>query len=146
MGKKKKKKKRNDPPIKILKEVDETLSSQHEDIMQEIEELQYRLYVEDQKAKKKIRMKLKKNPNYFSSSKERVEVRKKVLGEMESTNLLERAYGILNKLGPIIALIGRLVASLINMILSIDEVKVWIKPETLAKMEKVYQVATSIAV
>ena len=145
MGKKKKKKKDESPALMILKEVDETLEHQHEDIMQEIEELQYRLYIEDQKAKKKIRKELRKNPRRFSSSHERINVRRKIIGEMESTNLLERIQIFFNKIGPMVVLVGRLVATLINMLLSITEVKVWLKPETLAKINKVYNVATSLS-
>ena len=145
MGKKKKQKKDDSPALMILREVDETLEHQHEDIMQEIEELQYRLYIEDQKAKKKIRKELRKNPQRFSSSHERINVRRKIIGEMESTNLLERIQIFFNKIGPMVVLVGRLVATLINMLLSITEVKVWLKPETLSKINKVYNVATSLS-
>ena len=147
MGKKKeekKRKEREEASLQILKEVDDQLNTSHDDIMREIEELQYRLYVEDQKAKKKVRRKLRKDPQYFSSSKERVEVRKKIVAEMESTDLLTRIQNMFQKFIPMISIIGKLVATLINMILSITEVKVWLKPETLAKMDKVYQVAMSL--
>ena len=141
---KRKEKEREEASIEILKEVDETLNTQHDDIMKEIEELQYRLYMEDQKAKRKVRRKLRKDPNYFSSSKERIEVRKKIVSEMESSDLLTRIQNMFQKFLPMIAIIGRLIATLINMILSITEVKVWLKPETLAKMDSVYRVAASL--
>ena len=145
MGKKKKKKKKElkEVSLEILEEVDNDLNKAHNDIVTEIEELQYRLHVEDQKAIKKMRRRIRKNPD-FSMNKERIAVRKKIIAEMESTNLLERIQNLFTRLSPIIAIIGRLVASLITMILSITEVKVWLRPETIKKLEMVYNVAMAL--
>lgn len=141
MGKKKNKKRGKS--ISILNEVDKTLNGTYDNIMEEIKDMQLKLYMADEKAIKKVK-KGKKRRNQYDIEKVRRETRKELVKSMEGNNFLDRTMKILKELSPIIVVIGRLVASLILAILSIDAVKVWIKPETLSKMNIVYQKAMAI--
>lgn len=141
MSKKKKKKK----SISILNEVDKTLDHTYDNIIDEIEEMQLQLYLADQEARKKAKKKIKKDPNYFDTSIERLEARKSVLTKIEGNNLLTRIENIFKDIAPIVVIISRLIASLILAILSLDRVKLFIKPETLNKLSAVYKTATSIS-
>lgn len=139
MSKKKKK------SISILNEVDKKLDHTYDNIIEEIEEMQLQLYLADQEARKKAKKKIKKDPNYFSTSTERIEARKKVLTKIEGNNLLTKIENLFKDIIPIVVIISRLVASLILAILSIDKVKLFIKPDTLNKMTSVYKTAISIS-
>ena len=59
-------------------------------------------------------------------------------------NLLDKIQSLFKDMVPIVLVISRLVASLILAILSLDIVKTHINPQTLLKMQKIYQLTTSI--
>lgn len=141
MGKSKKKNKKKS--ISILAEVDKNLDHSYDNLMEEIQDMQIRLNIADQKARKQA--KKKKNAKYFyDTNVNRSTTRKTILQEMENSNFLERMEHMLKDIAPIIVIIARLVASLILAILSLDIVKVNIKPNTLSKMNQVYQKAMSL--
>lgn len=142
MGKKKKKKKKEE--VSILVGVDNTLDNTYEGIKSEIEGYQYQIYLAESEARKKVRKKLKKDPNYFETSVERLNARKDVISKIESSSLLDRVEDAMKSLKPVVILISRLVASLILAILSFKSIKTHIKPETLTKLEAVYKVAMSV--
>ena len=73
-----------------------------------------------------------------------LEAREKVIRKMEKINLLGRTESCLNDLKPICTIIARLIAALILAILSIDTIKRVIRPDTLAKMGKIYEFAMSV--
>lgn len=138
MAKKKKK------SISLLEEVDKNLNGTYDDLLQEIQDMQIRLNLADQKARKLIKKKKYKN-NFVDYKSCQKEIRKEVLSEMQSNNMLDRIQQVLNDVAPIVVIIARLVASLILSILSIDSVKVHIKPELLSKMNSIYNTAMSIS-
>lgn len=144
---KNKKKKTSQKGISILKEVDKTLNGTYDDLMEEIEDMQLQLYLADQKARKKIKKKYKgdKSNREHQYITEQRKVREEVVNKMMGNNFLERIQKVLNDIAPIIIVIARLVATLILSILSLDIVKVHIKPEYLKKMNFVYEKAMSIA-
>jgi hypothetical protein len=142
MSKKKKGKKKS---ISILHEVDKNLNGTYDDIMKEIEEMQMRLAAADAKARKQAKKKGKKHPEYYNYETLRKEARRELINEMEGNDFLTRITGVLSDIAPIVVIIARLVASLILAILSLSSVKVNIKPDTLTKMNMVYQKAMSIA-
>lgn len=147
MAKETKKKKKKKEEVSLLDTVDNTLNHTYEEIRQEIEDIQTEIYEADMKAAKKMKKKLKKdgyNSGTFYQDKYRIEVRKEALNKIEGNNLLDRIEKVLKEVSPIIILIGRLIASLILSILSIDAVKVFIKPDTLSKMDSVYKLAMAI--
>ena len=139
-----KKKKENKKPISIINEVDKTLNMTYDAIMSEIEELQLELYLAEEKARKKARKKIKKDPYYFDNSLERIEARKEVIQRIEGTNLLDRIENVFKDICPIVIIIARLIASLILAILSFEPIKTHIKPETLSKLQKIYQSSLNI--
>lgn len=142
MGKKKKKKKKK---VSILAEVDKNLDQTHKKLLEEIEDLQLRVSYADQRARQQAkRMAKKKNGKFYDYEELRRKARMEVVGNMESNNFLERIMKALNEIAPIVIIIGRLIASLILAILSIDKVKLAIKPETLEKMTSVYNRAMAI--
>ena len=138
MSKKKKDKKKESG---ILYQVDMSLNSQYEGIRDEIEYLQYELKQAEKKGKKKAKKKMKKNGFYPYHYE--LEARKKVIDKMEESNLLGRTEKCLQDLRPICTIIARLIAALILAILSLDAIKSIIRPETLAKMGKIYEFAMS---
>ena len=139
MSKKKKKQQRS---ISILQEVDKSLNGTYEDLKKEIEDMQLRLNYADQKARKKAKkMAKKKGGKFYDYESLRKEARMEVVGTMEGNNFLERAMKFLSDLSPIVVVIARLIASLILAILSLDIVKVNIKPKTLESMDAVYKKA-----
>lgn len=151
MSKKKKSSKKKN--ISSLQLMDDAMNETYDDLTYEIRTLQTKLYMADREAEKKIRKRKKKNKykrgedfKFDSDIKEiRRKAREEVLRDMEGTNLLDRVRGVLNDLVPIVVVVARLVASLILSILSLDFVKVNIKPTTLNKLNGVYQKAMSIA-
>lgn len=141
MSKKKKKKK----SISILQEVDKTLNGTYDDLMEEIQDMQLQLAIADQKARKKAKKKGKKNAKDYSFQTEQRKVREELITKMTGNNFLERVNKVLEDILPIVIVIARLVASLILSILSLDIVKVNIKPETLKMMNAVYNKAMAIS-
>lgn len=140
---KKKKKSEEKKSISILKEIDKSLTGTYDDLVEEIQDMQYRLNIADQKARKKAKKHVKKGKEFCDYTKLRKQAREEVIGTMEGNNFLDRITKVLTDLSPIVILIARLVASLILAILSLDIVKVNIKPETLLKMKGVYEKAMS---
>lgn len=148
MSKKKKKKgnkqKGGINSISILNEVDKSLDTSYQNLLEEIQDYQMEIYIADQRARKKARKKLQKDPYYFNNNKERFKERRKVIQKMESGNFFDRIENFIKELTPIVIVISRLVASLILSILSLDMVKTRINPRTLGKLKDVYELATSI--
>ena len=142
---KKKKKKKN---ISILKEVDNQLNKTYDSLIEEIGDMQRAIAIADEKARRKLRKKARKEglpvDVYYQISDERRKVREEIVGNMETTNFLERIYKVLADIAPIIIIIARLIASLICSILSLDSVKMNISKESLMKLNKVYQLATAV--
>lgn len=144
MSKKKKNKKKQTKSISLLREVDKQLDHTYDNLMEEIEDMQYKIMLADQKARKKARKKKNKKGYDYDYSKIRKEARKEVVAQMEGTNFLDRMVKLMEDITPIIISISRLVAALIVCILQIDAVKAVISPETLKKLQNVYQKAMSI--
>lgn len=140
-SKKKKKKKQKGSLLDII---DESLDTSYDSVMKEVEIYQLQLLEADQKAKKKARKKMKKDPNYFEHSKERMNARKKVVKDMEEGSFFERVEAELKLLKPVVILFSRLVASVIVAILNFKPVQVYIKPETIRKMSNLYKSCMSV--
>ena len=145
MAKKKKEKK----SISILNEVDKTINGTYENLREEIEEMQLQLHIAEEEAKKRAkkaakRKKGRKAKDFYDADDVRKKVRREMVEKIEGNNFLDRAMAFLKDISPIFVTIARLIASLILCILSIDIVKVNIKPETLDKMTKVYEKAMSV--
>lgn len=146
MAKKKKKSKKS---ISILNEVDKVIEGTYSNIREEIEDIQLKLNIAEQKAKKAAKKIAKKKraskKDFYDANELRTKVRKEIIEEsFEKKGLLDRITSTLQDMGPIVVIIARLIASLISCILSIDIVKVMVKPETLKKMDTVYKKAMAV--
>lgn len=142
---KKKGKKKHQKKVSLLKEIDGQLDASYEDLMKEIEEMQYQIYLADEKARKQAKKKKKKDKGYeFNYTELQKQARREVVSKMEGNNFLDRVMKFIEDITPIVISISRLVAALIVCILSIDTVKASIKPDTLKKMNTVYTKAMSI--
>ena len=139
MSKKKKKQKKE----KLLYEVDNSLNAQYVGLKDEIEYLQMEWDRTRAKCKKKAKKKMKKNGGCYPYEYELKE-RKKLIKKMEDSNLFSRTESCLEDLRPICLIIARLIAALIVAILSIDAIKLYLKPETMEKMTRVYELAMSV--
>lgn len=139
MSKKKKNKKEKGG---ILYNVDISLNSQYEGIRDEIEYLQMEWDRENRKSKKKAKKKMKKKG--FYPYEEEMKGKARVIRKMEDSDLLSRTESCLGDLRPICLIIARLIAALILAILSVDAIKSIIKPETMSKMGKIYELAMSV--
>lgn len=135
------KKKRKKTPI--LKAVDNQLDHTYDALMSEIQEMQLKIYYADQKAKKKAK-KAARRKQQVNFDEIRKQTRMEVLQTMENTSFLDRAMNVIKSIAPIVVVIGRLIASLILAILSLDSVKMNIKPEILKKLNSVYNAAMSV--
>lgn len=140
MSKKKKKKQKKE---KLLYEVDNSLNAQYMGLKDEIEYLQMEWDRTRAKCKKKAKKKMKKNGGFYPYEYEMKE-RKKLIKKMEDSNLFSRTESCLEDLRPICLIIARLIAALIVAILSIDAIKLYLKPETMEKMTRVYELAMSV--
>lgn len=140
MSKKKKKKQKKE---KLLYEVDNSLNAQYMGLKDEIEYLQMEWDRTRAKCKKKAKKKMKKNGGFYPYEYELKE-RKKLIKKMEDSNLFSRTESCLEDLRPICLIIARLIAALIVAILSIDAIKLYLKPETMEKMTRVYELAMSV--
>ena len=96
-------------------------------------------------AKKIAKKKRASKKDFYDANELRTKVRKEIIEEsFEKKGLLDRITSTLQDMGPIVVIIERLIASLISCILSIDIVKVMVKPETLKKMDTVYKKAMAV--
>ena len=143
---KKKGKKKKTQTISLLREVDKQLDHTYDSLMEEIQDMQCKLMIADQKAKKKARKKKNKSGKgyEYDYNKLRREARREVVGQMEGNNFLDRAIKFMEDITPVVISISRLIAALIVCILQIDGIKACISPETLKKLQNVYNKAMSI--
>lgn len=147
MGKKKNKEKIVKKSILLLSEIDESLNTKHDSLIEEIQEIQLRINIADAKAMEKQRKKMIRNdmgviPYYVA--KDKVKIREKALKEMERSNFFGRIEESFKKLVPCVVLIARLVAALIIAILSVEPIKQIISPSLLKRMNSIYNIAMSI--
>lgn len=150
MGKKKKKKqkKMEKKSLELLREVDDSLTTTYDSLIEEIQTIQENIWIADCKSMEKERNKLRNNeiknsmgllPYYVCP--ERVEVRKESLLQMERTNLLDRVEETISQIKPVVVIVSRLISALIVSLLSVTTFKRMISPKTLERLEFVYNIA-----
>lgn len=144
MAKKNKKYKSTKSKGGLLNNVDESMNQQYQDIIADIEDIQYEIYLEDKKANKKMRKKIKKGKGGFYNSAS-VSVREKAVKKLKKKGILDFILDIIEDIKPIVIIIARLIGALICSILSLDVVKEHIGAKTLRKMQKIYKTCVSIS-
>lgn len=143
--KKKPKKEKNDGGIMLLTEIDNNIYGQYQSMVENIKDIQYRIEEADRRVTLKRKDKaLRKNDYCVPPVLERLEIRKQAVNQLEGTGIFDTVIQIIKDLIPVAKIIARLVASLIVAILSIDRVKLFIKPKTLDKMDNIVNLALSI--
>lgn len=144
MAKKNKKHKSTNHKGGMLLSVDESMNQQYQNIIADIEDIQYEIYLEDKKANKKMRKKVKKGKGGFYNSAS-VSVREKAVKKLKKKGILDFVLDIIEDIKPIVIVIARLIGALICSILSLDIVKEHIGAKTLHKMQKIYKTCMSIS-
>lgn len=129
--------------IAFLQDIDETLDESYSSLEEEIKALQVRVAIADKKADRRMRQKLRNNPNFIPNNRKKISIRNEILDEMEETCFIERVQEALRTAIPIALLIARLCASLIALLLSFEAVKRNISPEFLSKLMNFYSFCTS---
>ena len=141
-----KKKKKKSGTSKIFRDLDAYVDIQYDNAIQEIEDLQLRLRLADEKAKKKSKKRLKKGKtSIYENDPYRIKEREKIVKEMEGSSLLDKVINLLNDICPIVMVLARLVATLITGILNVGAIQTRMSPEFLLKMKGVYNTAMAIA-
>ena len=144
MAKKKKKYQSTNQKGGLLNNVDESMNRQYQNIIADIEDIQYEIYLEDMKANKKMRKKMKKGKGGFYNSAS-ISVREKAVKKLKNKGILDFILDIIEDIKPIVIVIARLIGALICSILSLDIVKEHIGGKTLKKMQKIYKTCMSIS-
>lgn len=150
---KKKKKKKHKKENKKLREYkknfpsamdqfDMTIDKQYKEIITDIEDMQYELWKADKKKAKKDRKKIKKGKIAFYSGKSK-KARTKAANRLVGSKWFDTIKSVIEEIKPIAVIIMRLLAALITAILSIDQVKKYIKPDTLEKIDGVYRLCVA---
>ena len=140
----KKKKKKEKQKEDILFKIDDSLNHKFEVMKLEIEFYQKEIDKAEKKAMKKEFKKMKKHNTFYVPWNNEVNVRQKVIRQMEGTNFFERVMNLIQELVPLARVIAELVKSLIIAILSVDSVKYRIGGNTLKRMQDVYDMANSV--
>lgn len=130
----------------LLDQIDSTLNSSYDSLLEETQMIQMRLYMEDEKIRKKAKkMAKKKNPKkYYNEQEERRKVREEIVYHMEEGGFFDRVMIALKDIAPVIIVLARLVAGLICALLSMDVVKAHIGKGMLEKLNAVYSAAMAI--
>lgn len=144
MAKKKKKKKHES----VLDTLDYEIEQQYADIIRDIEEIQYEVYLADKKQKKKNKKKAKKkygrsDAGFLIESGD-VKSRINAVYKLTDETFSERLLSTLNDIKPIVVIIARLTCALICAILSIDAVKANLTMSSLDMINKIYTTCLSI--
>lgn len=130
--------------ISVLTEIDKSLDQSWDSLKEEIEEMQIRIAIADREADRKMRKQLKKNPNMIVNNKKKISIRNQILNEMEESSFLDRVVEAVKIITPAIVVVARLVATLIQMILSVEPIRRMISPGLLSKLQRVYEICAGL--
>ena len=137
--------KKQQKKLNVMRDLDKYMDTTYDSLQEEIEAMQIRIYLADQKARKKAKKKLKraksgkKELNTVDIMNIKRKAREEVLDDMGKSNFLDRVFNFLNDLSPVVQIIAKLVEALICAILSMDVVKINISPNMMQKINTVYQ-------
>lgn len=145
MGKKHKKEKTDDLIIKHenYDKFSTKLDKQYQEIIGDIEDIQYRIYEADKKKLKKQKKKMKTGKVSFYEPKSK-KVRCWAANELTGDRIFKVVKNILEDLKPIAVIISKLVMTLIVAILSLDVVKEKISNKALQRMDTLYNLCASV--
>lgn len=123
--------------ISVLDGIDTSLNKQFEEIVRDIEEVQYQIEKADRKKAKKAKKKMKKGKITFYDPRSK-KARIRAANHITSEEVFGSIMNFLKDTKPIIVLLARLVAAIILAILSLDVVKRHIGTQALDKMREMF--------
>jgi len=118
----------------FLNAVDEAIDKQYKEIITDIEDIKYEIAKADRKKEKKMRKKRKNGKISFYSDPKSKKARVRAANKITKDEIFHTIKEIFEDLKPIIVVIARLLASLINAILSLSIVKERISAKTLSRL------------
>lgn len=120
------------------------LDKQYHEIVGDIEDIQYKIYLADKKKLRKQKKKMKKKGTIGFYEPKSKKVRIWASSELTSDKLFDTIKRILIDLRPIVVIISKLVMTLIVSILSLDIIKERIPQKALQRMDTLYKLCASV--
>ena len=140
MGKKKK-------SLNLLHELDKGLMGHYDSLEAELDDYRKQIAMADKIAERKMRKKLRKNPNAVYSTREQRSVRDNILRNMEKTGFIDRCSAALKAMVPTVVMLARIIASFILCLLQIRPIqKLCITHGWDVKLQGLYNLAMSVNV
>jgi len=149
MSKKKKKNKKSEfnydlGQFKFDSKFSSKLDKQYQEIIGDIEDIQYKIYLADKKKQKKQKKKMKKGKINFYEPKDK-KVRLWAIDEITGDKIFKTIKNIFEDLKPIVVIISKLLMALIVSILSLDVIKEKISNKALERIDTLYKLCASVA-
>lgn len=123
--------------VSILDGIDTSLNKQFEEIVRDIEEVQFQIEKADRRKARKAKKKMKKGKVTFYDPRS-TKARVKAATHITSEEVFGSIMNFLRDTKPIIMILARLVAALILAILSLDVVKRHISKDAFSKMREMF--------
>lgn len=149
--KSKKKKKKKHGKESILDTIDYQIDQQYKQIIGDIEEIQYEIYLADQKKSRREKKKAKKKYGLDSKDLSGFQINaKSIAARIDAANKLtdetfvERILTMMQEIQPIVVIVARLICALICAILSITAVKASITKQGLDNLNNIYSTCLRI--
>lgn len=142
-----KKNKHKDPESKgpsILEGLDSTIDEQYKEIVTEVEDIQYEIYLADKKKYQKQRRKMKKKGRGSFYAPHSAKARKAACKRITADKIFNGIKKIFEELKPLWLLLARVVRLIICAILSMDIVKRKISKQTLDKLQSLYNFCLAV--
>ena len=143
MAKKKNKKRKS-----VIDTIDYDLSDSYKSLIEEIEKMQYQVYLADQKKKRKAKRKSKKEfgtkEGGFLINSGDVRSRVNAVYQLTDEDFSKKILNTINDIKPIAVIIARLVCALIVAILSVDAVKANLTEKSLQTIDTIYKACINV--
>lgn len=120
------------------------LDKQYQEIVGDIEDIQYKIYEADKKKQKKQKKKMKKGKVSFYEPKSK-KIRIWAVGEITGDKFFNTIKQLLQDLKPIFVIISKMVMALIVSILSLDIVKEKISKTSMERLDTLYKLCAAVA-
>lgn len=120
------------------------LDKQYQEIVGDIEDIQYKIYLADKKKQKKQKKKMKKGKISFYEPKSK-KARIWAVEELTGEKMFNTIKTLLLDLKPIVVIIAKMIMALLVSILSLDVVKSNISSSALTKIDTIYNMCKAVA-
>lgn len=120
------------------------LRREFNEAIDDIESYRIQLFEADKRANRHEKKKINKKEKEFYTSMESIKCRQKMAKKWRKTGFLETIISLLQTASPFIKLLAKGVCMLITAFLSIESVAMYISPETISKLSKIFDIACCI--